>query len=91
MRGYTNVRPPLRYVGQAFKAEGAWWRQGKVAPYLIADELDTSRIFYGRWHQLCEGCALGTGHSSRFHRLSVLENRKEAICVPERTHLIVTP
>lgn len=77
---------PFRYLGEAFIKEGRWYRVAKVGPILIADELDTTRAYFGKSDPTCESCRDGHDHSARLHRLSVVTHRK-AICAPSRSML----
>ena len=79
---------PRRHVGEAFRRDGRWWRQGKLGPYLIWDELDTSLVRVKR-DPICPLCARGdVEHSSRYHLEAVYEARRKAICHPSRTDLV---
>ena len=75
---------PLRYIGEPFLKEGAWWREGRRRPYRVWDRLDTTGEHHGECDQHCRACLLLQPHSLRFHRESVLAGRAAAVCAPKR-------
>jgi hypothetical protein len=79
---------PLRYVSEPFQRNGAWWREGKRQPIRVWDRLDTSAEHHAECDRFCPACRDLVPHSQRFHRLSVLAGRKEAVCAPGRHRLV---
>lgn len=45
---------PIRYVGEPYKEEGRWYAKGKTSAVVIADAIDTSRVYFGRSDRMCE-------------------------------------
>lgn len=81
----TEARP-VRHLGEAFEHDGVWWRQGKLGPYLITDQLDTSRVWVGKPDPFCAACGVGgLGHSLRQHYDAVQASRRRAVCHPHRS------
>lgn len=81
---------PYMYCSEAFREQGRWWRQGKLGPYLVWDELDTTRPFHGTTSGdlRCWACRAGIEHSRRHHNQTVVETRKSIICHPRRDALL---
>ncbi len=74
----------LRYVGEAFEQEGVWYREGKLGPYHVLDQLDTTRVWLGKRDEFCCACGAGVSHSWRYHHHAIHESRRKAICAPRR-------